>query len=386
MNRQRATLYFLTTLSLLFMWRINGQSMIVGSVLDKKGIALPSANVVLLTVPDSNFVGGTTTDEKGFFTLTSHSMEDYLLAIHMLGFNSVYVSVSSQQKTVEIPAITLNEGGIELNAIEVTAEKPLIIQSIDRTIVNLENRVAKIGTSALDLLEKLPGVVVDRQNETISLLGKDGLNLLINDRQQYLTGEALFNYLSGLNADNLKSVELITAPPANFDAQGNAGFINLQLKQYPGDGWNGGYALSAGYGNGETVNGSFDFNYRKKPLAIAVNYTMSHHGQGQFSTMERRVGSGENLLGTNTRLERDPYVNNHNLRLVMDYQRGDKMRFGSVLTAYVRHWNMDATYDIVFQPVNALDTLIEATLFEENDWKSLQGNLNFNYDFNDRAG
>lgn len=385
MYHRSLNLYFCAILNLFFTISTNSQSTIRGSVINEIGAPLPFANVVLLSTPDSNFIAGTTTNQLGVFDLTYTSEEDHMLAIHLLGFKSVYLPLSANEPNLEIPPIVLIEGGFELSTVEVTAEKPLMIQTLDRTIINLENRVAKVGTSVLDLLEKLPGVVVDRQNETISLLGKDGLRLLINDRQQYLTNETLFNYLAGLNADNLSSLELITTPPANFDAQGNAGFINLQLKQYPGDGWNGSYSLAAGYGNGETLNGSIDFNFRKKHFAIAANYAASHRGQGQFSTIERRVGLGDNFLETNARLERDPSVNSQNLRLAMDYQVNSKTRVGSVFTTYVRHWNMNATYDIQFRPLNALDTLIDAKLFEENDWKSLQGNLNFSHQLSEKT-
>ena len=375
--------YFFALLGLLFCIQANTQSRISGLVVDQKGETLAFANVVLLSLPDSSFLSGTTTDEQGTFSLRRDSSQGHLLAIHLLGFSSAFVSIPANEAYLKMSPIVLREGGIDLQAIEVTAEKPLLVQALDRTIVNLENRIAKVGTSVLDLLEKLPGVIVDRQNESISILGKDGLALLINDRQQYLTEEALFNYLAGLNADNLSAVELITTPPANFDAEGNAGFINLRLKQYPGDGWNGSYAVAAGYGNGELVNGNLDFNYRKHSLAFAANYTGSHHGQRQFGRIERRVGSGDSFLETNSLLERDPYVNSHNLRLVMDYQLNPRTRFGSVLTHYRRHWNMDAAYDIVFRPLSGLDTLITASLFEENDWESLQGNLNFSHEWNE---
>ncbi len=385
MHQSSLSLYLCAILSLFFAISTNGQSTITGAITNEKGEALPYANVVLLSKPDSTFMGGTNSDERGAFELTLDSGKDYILAVHLLGFQSAYQPIRANPTQLNIPTIVLIEGDIELHTVEVTAEKPLFVQTIDRTIVNLENRVVKVGASVLEVLEKLPRVIVDRQNETISLLGKDGLTLLINDRQQYLGEEALFNYLSGLNADNLRTVELITTPPANFDAEGNAGFINLQLKQYPGDGWNGSYALTGGYGNGEVMNGSVDFNYRKKPWTIAANYAVSHHGQGQFSTIERRVGSGANFLGTSARLDRMPAVNNQNLRLAMDYQLKPKTRLGSVFTTYLRHWNMAATYDIVFQPLNAMDTLIDARVFEENDWKSLQGNLNFSHEWNEQT-
>lgn len=375
---------FFAFLLLFLFLNIKSQSVVVGSVVNAKGEALAFANVVLLSLPDSSFITGTTTDEEGSFALSRAPGQDQLLAIHLLGFRSVHMPIPLAESRTAIPPIVLIEDGIELSVVEVTAEKPLIVQTLDRTVVNLENRVAKVGSSVLDLLEKLPGVIVDRQNENISILGKDGLTLLIDDRQQYVTEEGLFHYLSGLNADNLSTVELITTPPANFDAEGNAGFINLQFKRYPGDGWNGSYALAAGYGNGELLNGSVDFNYRKNSLAFAANYAGSHHGQRQLGSIERRVGTGENFLGTYSQSERDPSVSSHNLRLVMDYQLNPKTRLGSVLTSYMRHWNMDATYDILFQPLNGLDTIINASLFEENDWESMQGNLNFSHEWNEK--
>ena len=86
------------------------------------------------------------------------------------------------------------------------------------------------GGTALDLLEQTPGIVVDRQNLSISMMGKGGVRIMVNGRMNYLPNDAVGAYLAGINADNIETIELITTPPANFDAEGNAGYINIILK------------------------------------------------------------------------------------------------------------------------------------------------------------
>ena len=84
----------------------------------------------------------------------------------------------------------------------------------------------------MEILERSPGVIVDRQGNNISLVGKNGVEVMINGKRSYLPASAVVQLLDGMSADNIESIELITTPPSNFDAEGNAGFINIVMKQY----------------------------------------------------------------------------------------------------------------------------------------------------------
>src|SRR5665213_4256511 len=102
-------------------------------------------------------------------------------------------------------------------------------QKIDRMVINVKNSITDAGGSALDVLEKSPGVTVNRQNNSIAINGKNGVVVMINGRLTYMPMDALFQLLAGTNADNIEKIELITTPPAKYDAEGNAGYINIVL-------------------------------------------------------------------------------------------------------------------------------------------------------------
>lgn len=350
---------------------------IQGQIIDAESSAIPYANVLLLHAVDSSYVLGQLSDENGAFSMSAPAAGRYLISASLIGYETVYADpFELSEETYRQPAILLPASGLDLNTVEVRAEKPLIVRRLDRTIINLENRPTVAGRSVLELMEQLPGVVVSRSNRTISMLGKDGVNLLINGRQQYLTGDALFSFLQGISTDNVKSIELITTPAAEFDAQGNAGFINLLLKSSPGDGLQGGYSLYAGYGNGEQAGGNINFNYRKDRLNLFGSYAFSHDGQGQTFTFFTQTGSGDGLEETTNPSVRSPYINNHNARLGLDYELGTKTTAGVLVSGYNNNWNMDATSPILIEAATTPDTLIENTVFEENNWRNWQLNAN----------
>ncbi|MER7715324.1 hypothetical protein ABTX83_33080, partial [Streptomyces werraensis] len=115
---------------------------------------------------------------------------------------------------------------------------------------------------ALDVLSKSPGVNVD-QNGIISLKGKNGVTIFVDDKPTYLSGSDLENYLRSLPSSSLDQIELMTNPPAKYDAAGNGGVINIKTKKTKIAGFNGGINLSLNQGELSRSNNSFNFNYRK---------------------------------------------------------------------------------------------------------------------------
>lgn len=362
----------------------NGQDQITGFVQDELGEPLSYSNVLLISLPDSMFVAGTITDTLGAFQFRKPAIGNYLLQFKLLGFEESAIPLiinSENPTTIELAPIALSPTDYILSSVEVKAEKPLIIQAIDRTIINLEQQITTAGTSVLELLENLPGVVVDRQNERIMILGKSGVRLLIDNKQQYLTDDALFNYLSSFSSDNISTIELITSPPANFDADGNAGYINLKLKKLQEDGINGNYSMAGGYGNGRVINGSTNIHIRKAPFSLAINYVLANHSQDQFSSLYRKIGLEESQLETRSQINRFPDVTSHNAQLVFDYQLNEQSLLSTTWIGATRNWNMDAESSIQLFPANGPDTLIQSTVREENDWSSIQGNIHFKHVF-----
>ncbi|MFK7936057.1 MAG: carboxypeptidase regulatory-like domain-containing protein [Saprospiraceae bacterium] len=280
---------------------LNAQQTISGTLFDDERVPLGFANVLLLTATDSTFIGGTTTATDGTFSLAVEREGSFLLSVSAIGYADTTTPVfklNRENPTKNFAELMIGATAIDLATVQVVAEKPVFERRIDRTVVNVENTIAAAGGTALEVLERSPGVVVSRASNSIAMFGKDGVNVMINGKLNYLPNDALLDFLAGLNANDIKKIELITTPPANFDAQGNAGYINIVLKNNPDDGFNGNYALTAGVGRGALANGNIGFNYRRNQLNLFGNYAYNFTTQDQFSDLLRQAGTGDNVLET----------------------------------------------------------------------------------------
>ena len=349
-----------------------------GTATDPDGTPQEFANALLLRAADSSFVMGTTTGVDGSFTLTTNEAGRYLVRLSALGYADYTgdaFTLNDGNPNQNFGSLTVGDAGVDLETVTVTTDKPLYERRIDRTVVNLEGRPTVAGSTVLDVTERLPGVVVSRQGGNINILGKDGVNVLINGRRQYLNGDALIAYLQGMPADNIVSIEIITTPPADMDADGNAGFLNIILKEVPGEGLKGNYTLGAGYGNGETASGNVNLDYRRGKVAVNLTASVVHSGQGEFTDLNRTAEGAVTALA----YDRDPSVQTGNARLGLDYEIGPRTVLGAAVSSYVRNWNMDAVSDIQYPP----DTSIVGRINEENIWRNVQTNLNLSHTFAD---
>lgn len=357
---------------------LSAQYQVTGTLTDPDGTPQEFANALLLDDTDSSFVSGATTNTDGSFTLTTGQTGRFFVRLSALGFSdraSNVFTLDAANPTHDLGPLSVGDAGVDLATVTVTTDKPLYERRIDRTVVNLEGRPTVAGSTVLDVTERLPGVIVSRQGGNISILGKDGVNVLINGRRQYLTGDALLSYLEGMPADNIVFIEIITTPPADMDADGNAGFLNIVLKNIPGEGLKGNCTLGAGYGNGETAHGSLNLDYRRGKVALNLTASLVHSGQEEFTALNRTAEGAVTALA----YDRDPSVQTGNARLGLDYELGHNTVLGAAVSSYVRNWNMDAVSTIQYPP----DTSIVGQINEENIWRNVQTNLNVSHTFAD---
>ena len=135
-----------------------------------------------------------------------------------------------------------------MEAVTIVTKKPMIEQKIDRTIVNVEASITSVGSSAMEVLEKSPGITVDKDGN-ISLKGKPGVQVYIDGRPSYLSGPDLANYLRSMSRNQLEQIEIMTNPPAKYDAAGNSGMINIRMKKNKQFGYNG--SVTTGFTEGK---------------------------------------------------------------------------------------------------------------------------------------
>ena len=170
-----------------------------------------------------------------------------------------------------------------LNTVSITAAKPLIEHKIDRTVMNVENSVLAAGNSAMDILERAPGVSVDK-DDNISLKGKQGVTVMINDKLTYLTAAQLATLLRSTDGNTIQSIEIITNPSAKYDAAGNSGIINIKLKKNKQTGTNGSVTLGAGYGAYWKDNETLQLNHKEGNLNVFG--TFSHNDNKRIQDID----------------------------------------------------------------------------------------------------
>ena len=360
------------------------QNSIEGRIQDDAGASISFANVLLLNANDSTLVKGSITTENGQFLFESVLQGQYIISASMIGFKSGFsqLNINGSSKTI-LPPIVLSEG-VELDEVVVSAKKNLYVQKIDRMVINVASSVLSAGSSALEILERSPGVIIDRQNNAISLVGKSGVFVMINGKQSYMPVSSLVQMLEGMSSNNIETIELITTPPANFDAEGNAGFINIVLKEQVDAGFNGSYSLSAGVGNGNTTSDNISFNYRKNRLNIFGNYSFLRNEQGQFFKFDRTfVNENGNVNRVSTLSDREPIRRNHNIRSGLDYQASDKTVVGLLFWYNDNKFSMQGVNDSQETIDGTPEAFVELLTTERNQLQNFGSNFNFKHNFSD---
>ncbi|WP_303311229.1 TonB-dependent receptor [Hymenobacter sp. BT730] len=240
-----------------------GVATLTGTVFDAQRAAVPFVNVVVVQPKDSAFVGGTVSDLQGAFRLDAPPAGQYQLHISGLGYNkwvSPVFELSTAAPSRDFGSVVLAARAQLLSEVTVQAQKPLVTQLADRTVVNVEGTALAAGNTVFDVLSRAPGVFVD-QDGNVQLNGKAGVQVLLDGKRVYLTGKELQSLLQSMPADNLRTLELMANPSARFDAEGTAGVINLTFKKKLQAGLNGSvyagtqYNGQAGYTTGATLNG-----------------------------------------------------------------------------------------------------------------------------------
>lgn len=251
-----------------------------GKLTNGSGQPLSFANVLLLTGRDSTLVKATLSRENGTYLIENIPQGAYILRISSVGYQSwdspAFV-LSDSQKTIDLGVHIMKENAKELEEVVVRSEKTMYHQKPEGIIVNVENSLLTKGSTALQLLERSPGVVINPRDNSIELNGKNGVMVMLNGKLLRLSMEQVVSLLSGMNADDIATIELLTTPPASYDAEGSAGLINIVLKKNKKQGMNGALSLTGGFGYGEKGIGSINLSHNKKNRNLYGSYSFSHN-------------------------------------------------------------------------------------------------------------
>ncbi|MGZ5190812.1 MAG: TonB-dependent receptor domain-containing protein [Flavisolibacter sp.] len=356
---------------------------ISGTVTTKNSKASDGATVGLLRAKDSATVKISATNKDGVYTFENIPDGNFLISVTAAGNQKSYsnqIEITPQQQTVHLPAISLIPVNNDLAGVTITAKRPLIEQRIDRTIVNVDASITNIGTSALEVLEKAPGITVDRDGN-ISLKGKEGVMIMVDGRPTQLSGPDLTNLLRNMSSNQLDQIEIMTNPPARYDAAGNAGIINIKTKKILKAGINGSASLAYSQGRYPKTNEGFNFNYREGKVNLFTN--LSHNYQKRFMTLklDRNIfNSNTNSIDKIFNQEANRVSSGHayNAKVGIDFFATKKTTFGAVVNMNSRNMisnNPNITY--ISNAAEDLESVTKAMVNNESQWNSISTNLNF---------
>ncbi|MFZ2784498.1 MAG: TonB-dependent receptor [Sediminibacterium sp.] len=353
---------------------------LVGKVISTDQKPVESVLVSLLNAKDSSVAKTAVTDKNGQYSFSKVSNGNYLLSANLIGYKKLYSQLISFNAATDkmLPELKLEPGNKSLSDVTVTSKKPLVQQLTDRLVVNVEASPTNSGSTALEVLEKSPGVTVDKDGN-ISLKGKEGVVVFIDGRPSYLSGQDLANLLKNMQSSQLDQIEIMTNPPAKYDAAGKAGVINIKTKKSKIFGFNGSVTLGYGQGKYSRTNQNVNLNYRKDKINLFGNFSHSERERYQDLEITRRfVDNAKQLVS---------YFNQHNLlknsfnnwngKIGLDYFATKKTTLGVVFSGFNSPGSFSSDGDIyIYSPTHVLNSQTKASAMNTGKWTNFSTNFN----------
>lgn len=371
------TLIFLSILTL----QLTAQN-IAGTVLQGDDNPVSFASVVLKSAADTSILKVGYTEDDGTFNLVSSTPGNYFIEVSYVGFTPLTTPAFEYSGTTkDLGELILDNSLTTLEDVTVIAKKPIVEVQPDKTRFNIEGSINAQGSNTFDLLRKAPGVVVDN-NDNINLMGKNGVRIYINGRPSPLAGDDLAAYLRALNASDISSIDIITNPSAKYEAQGNAGIIDIRLKKNQKHGANA--TINAGFAQGITPKGqgSFNGNYRNSSINLFGGYSYFQGIQNNYANFYReQIG---NVYEANNDIKRD--AKSHGARVGLDYYLDDRHTIGVLASVNLSDINPSTRTVTKISDLATGD--VYNWLISSNDEDNQRNNYDFNinYAFNQKNG
>ncbi|SHL88780.1 outer membrane beta-barrel family protein [Mucilaginibacter sp. OK098] len=341
----------------------------------------PADGATVKLLKDNKLLKTVVTNASGMASFVSIQRGSYTFLVSSTGYKPQTSRVYHFPADVITDTIKLQPSTTNLQQVDVTAHAPVIEMKQGKMVVNVDASVTNAGSTVLEVLEKSPGVTVDR-NGGISLQGKAGVLVTIDDKPTYLSGADLNNLLSSMSSSQVSQIELIANPTAKYDASGNAGIINIKTKKNRQKGFNGSFTTSVGQGVYPKNNNSLVLNYRIGKINTFFNYNFNYV---EYLTNLYALRKYYDDNGAVTAMLRQPsffsgkFFNN-TIKTGLDYYISPKTTIGIVLsgTSIHRYGNNLATATWL-DPAGTVDSAIATGNKNDNKFKNGAINLNLRH-------
>ena len=379
-NSVLSSLIYIITLTTAQSQSIKNNGMVSGNVTNQDFEPAVYATVGLFNSKDSLLVKGSLTDEGGNFKLENIAIGSYILEIRYLGYeklNSDTFVVNQDQKNINYNKLVLEKSFQQLDAVTVTSETPFIERRIDKTILNIENSVLSAGNTALEILQRAPGVQVDNFGN-ISLRGRQGVLIMINDKPTYLSAEQLLTLLRSTDGNSIGTIELISNPSSKYDAAGNSGIINIKLKRNRDYGTNGSVIAGAGYGEDYKANTSLSLNHREENFNLYGSYNFSDSRSFTKLHLLRDSRLGDEITYFDQNGKARSHINNNSYKAGIDFFINESNTLGFMVDGHTnRNNDISANETFIGSQLGIVDSTVVANNPALGKYSNITYNLNY---------
>ncbi len=349
-----------------------------GYVKDNKNTPIAYANVLITSIGGSETANGTSTDEMGYFIIENLKTGDYILKISFLGFEA-YSTRVELDRNLKFDAITLNENLETLDGVTVVAKRPTVKRMVDRLVFNVENSTLS-NDNVLDVLKHTPGVLVHDGAITVKQATP---TVYINDRRVHLSSNEVQQLLEGTSASNVKSIEVITNPPAKYEAEGGA-VLNIITSKNIIAGYHG--SIFGTYKQGHRFPkyslGSSHF-FKTKKLNTYLNYSASP--RKDFRNNNESINfiddNGQNTSSWETDYKKVRNNANHNINANIDYELDKNNNIGFSTNMLVSPRNNTKTDVNSITKVFGNTMVLDSLFITENKLRDETFNFAFTLDY-----
>ncbi|MDH3243073.1 MAG: TonB-dependent receptor [Saprospiraceae bacterium] len=361
----------------IFAW---SQSSLKGRIITPDQESVAYATLMMKSAEDSSLVKAWNSDLDGSFAFVNLLAGNYFLEITYVGYENyssdLFTLAENEEKILD--DIVLVEHTEQLEEVVVTAARPVVEVHPDKTVFNVDGSVNATGNDALELLRKAPGVVVDN-NDNIMLLGKSGVKIYIDGKPSHLSTDDLAQFLRSMQSSEIDAIEIITNPSAKYDAEGNAGIINIRLKKDKSLGFNANVNLAYNVGTYSRYNNSVNFNYRNQDLNIFGQYANNLGKWTNYNVIYReQVG-----MAFDSDVDMVHDFLNHRFRLGTDYFISEKSTIGFLFNGYNNDGDFHSTSLTDIQPIGGQTiSILKAASDIDQTRNNLTFNLNYAYSDN----
>lgn len=231
------------------------------------------------------------TDIKGRFSISSSGTGSYLLMVRSMGRKPMQraYTVDATTRTIDLGTLLLQDGGNQLETVEVVAYKPLVKADVDKIAYSVEDDPEANTNTVIEMLKKVPMVTVDGQ-DNIRVNGNSSFKIYVNGKPNNMMTKNPKEVLKSMPASSIKKIEVITNPGPKYDAEGVGGILNIVTEGKGPEGYN---ATFSGRANNSSYGGGLYATVKQGKLTMSVNYNASsnHSPKGYTYSDRSQIGT-----------------------------------------------------------------------------------------------